>query len=35
VRPAAIENLRLLFRELEFKSLEARLDSLAEALPDP
>jgi len=35
LRPAAIENLRLLFRELEFKSLEARLDSLAEALPDP
>lgn len=33
---AAIENLRHLFRELEFKSLEARLDTLAEALhPTP
>jgi DNA polymerase-1 len=30
--PSAIENLRLLFRELEFKSLEARLDRLAQAL---
>jgi hypothetical protein len=32
---AAIENLRHLFRELEFKSMEARLDSLAEAIETP
>jgi DNA polymerase-1 len=32
LRPAALEDLRRLFRELEFKSLEARLDNLAEAL---